>query len=99
MGYGPPAPGNATLLAHARGSGRSGEVRLFSELDEKNDRYGRYAIGFGLFPPDLLAFKGTQRLTGCGKNGSFSLARASRVLGRCRGPASSKNRLMRPVPM
>jgi hypothetical protein len=26
--------------------------------DRINDRYGRCAIGFGLFPPDVRAFKG-----------------------------------------
>jgi hypothetical protein len=27
-------------------------------IDRINDRYGRCAIGFGLFPPDIRAFKG-----------------------------------------
>ena len=27
-------------------------------IDRINDRYGRCAIGFGLFPPDVRAFKG-----------------------------------------
>ena len=27
-------------------------------IDRINDRYGRRAIGFGLLPPDVRAFKG-----------------------------------------
>jgi hypothetical protein len=27
-------------------------------IDRINDRHGRCAIGFGLFPPDVRAFKG-----------------------------------------
>jgi hypothetical protein len=27
-------------------------------IDRINDRYGRCAIGFGLLPPDVRAFKG-----------------------------------------
>jgi DNA polymerase-4 len=32
--------------------------RLSPLIDRINDRYGRCAIGFGLFPPDVRAFKG-----------------------------------------
>ena len=36
----------------------AGERRLSPLIDRINDRYGRCAIGFGLFPPDVRAFKG-----------------------------------------
>jgi DNA polymerase-4 len=32
--------------------------KLSPLIDRINDRYGRYAIGFGLLPPDVRAFKG-----------------------------------------
>ena len=32
--------------------------KLSPMIDRINDRYGRCAIGFGLLPPDVLAFKG-----------------------------------------
>jgi hypothetical protein len=32
--------------------------KLSPLIDRINDRYGRCAIGFGLFPPDVRAFKG-----------------------------------------
>jgi len=32
--------------------------KLSPPVDRINDRYGRCAIGFGLFPPDVRAFKG-----------------------------------------
>jgi hypothetical protein len=32
--------------------------KLSPLVDRINDRYGRCAIGFGLFPPDVRAFKG-----------------------------------------
>ena len=32
--------------------------KLSPLIDRINDRYGRRAIGFGLFPPDVRAFKG-----------------------------------------
>ena len=32
--------------------------KLSPMIDRINDRYGRCAIGFGLFPPDVRAFKG-----------------------------------------
>jgi hypothetical protein len=32
--------------------------KLSPLIDHINDRYGRYAIGFGLFPPGVRAFKG-----------------------------------------
>ncbi len=32
--------------------------KLSPMIDRINDRYGRCAIGFGLFPPDIRAFKG-----------------------------------------
>ena len=38
------------------GTGRRQELSPL--IDRINDRYGRCAIGFGLFPPDVRAFKG-----------------------------------------
>ena len=32
--------------------------KLSPMIDRINDRYGRCAIGFGLLPPDVRAFKG-----------------------------------------
>jgi hypothetical protein len=32
--------------------------KLSPLIDRINDRYGRCAIGFGLFPPEVRAFKG-----------------------------------------
>jgi hypothetical protein len=32
--------------------------KLSPLIDRINDRYGRCSIGFGLFPPDVRAFKG-----------------------------------------
>jgi hypothetical protein len=32
--------------------------KLSPLIDRINDRYGRCAIGFGLFPPGIQAFKG-----------------------------------------
>jgi hypothetical protein len=32
--------------------------KLSPLVDRINDRHGRCAIGFGLFPPDVRAFKG-----------------------------------------
>jgi hypothetical protein len=32
--------------------------KLSPMIDRINDRYGRCAIGFGLLPPDVTAFKG-----------------------------------------
>jgi hypothetical protein len=46
--------------------------KLSPLIDRINDRYGRCAIGFGLFPPDVRAFKGQPRFTGCRRGGSFS---------------------------
>jgi hypothetical protein len=31
---------------------------LIDRINDRYDRYGRCAIGFGLFPPDVRAFKG-----------------------------------------
>ena len=35
-----------------------GRQKLSPLIDRINDRYGRCAIGFGLLPPDVRAFKG-----------------------------------------
>jgi hypothetical protein len=42
---------------HAR-SDNYRRQKLSPLVDRINDRYGRCAIGFGLFPPDVRAFKG-----------------------------------------
>jgi DNA polymerase-4 len=39
-------------------AGNHRHQRLSPLIDRINDRYGRCAIGFGLFPPDVRAFKG-----------------------------------------
>jgi hypothetical protein len=36
----------------------TGRQKLSPLVDRIKDRYGRCAIGFGLFPPDVRAFKG-----------------------------------------
>lgn len=39
-------------------SGTDRRQKLSPLVDRVNHRYGRYAIGFGLFAPDVRAFKG-----------------------------------------
>jgi hypothetical protein len=45
--------------------------KLSPLIDRINDRFGRCSIGFGLFPHDVRASKGTPRFTGCRKGGNF----------------------------
>ena len=45
--------------------------KLSPLIDRINDRYGRCAIGFGLFPADVRAFKAMPPSTGCRRGGSF----------------------------
>jgi hypothetical protein len=45
--------------------------KLSPLIDRINNRYGRCAIGFGLFPPNVRAFKAMPRFTGCRRGGSF----------------------------
>jgi hypothetical protein len=45
--------------------------KLSPLIDRINDRYGRCAIGFGLLPPEVRAFKGMRRFTRCRRAGSF----------------------------
>jgi len=50
-----PASAHQPDLFDAAGERRQ---KLSPLIDRINDRYGRCAIGFGLFPPDIRAFKG-----------------------------------------
>jgi hypothetical protein len=49
---------NVQAAVGRRRFARAGSSSQPPLIDRINDRYGRCAIGFGLLPPDVRAFKG-----------------------------------------